>query len=105
MTSRQVQQSNNQAGASSTYQYYNDGGLRFSHSLDDRFDRAFSYDQVARVSEAYSGSEARDFINGTNSGVPTGAFRQSCRAFNNLPQRRVLCLACMSLPASLCDDL
>jgi hypothetical protein len=89
MTSRQVQQSNNQAGASSTYQYYNDGGLRFSHSLDDRFDRAFSYDQVGRVSEAYSGSEARDFYYGGNSGAPTGAYRQSYQysPYNQITQQ------------------
>ena len=68
MTSFQIQQSNGVNAASSTYQYYADGGLRFSHSVDDRFDRAFTYDHAARVSEAYSGSEARDFINGTNSG-------------------------------------
>src|SRR5437763_2937079 len=77
MTSFQIQQPNGVNAASSTYQYYADGGLRFSHSVDDRFDRAFTYDHAARVSEAYSGSEARDFINGTNSGVPTAPFRQS----------------------------
>src|SRR5437763_12935925 len=77
MTSFQIQQPNGVNAASSTYQYYADGGLRFSHSLDDRFDRAFTYDHAARVSEAYSGSEARDFINGGNSGAPTGPYRQS----------------------------
>jgi len=29
------------------------------------------------LKDAYSGSEARDFINGTNSGAPTGPHRQS----------------------------
>src|SRR6266404_5416973 len=75
MTSRQMQSGGNQS--SSTYQYYDDGSLRFSQSADNRFDRAFVYDHAARVSEAYSGSEARDFINGTNSGAPTGPYRQS----------------------------
>src|SRR6266849_5701968 len=74
---------------SSTYQYYADGQLRYSHSLDDRFDRAFSYDQSARVSDAYSGSEARDFINGGNSGAPTGPYHQSYQydQFNQVTQQ------------------
>src|SRR5260370_38812065 len=88
MTSRQIQQSNNQTAASNTYQYYNDGALRFSHALDDRFDRAFSYDNAARVSESYSGSEARDFINAHQSGTATGPFSQSYQytQFNQVGQ-------------------
>ena len=77
MTSRQILQVSGQPGASSTYQYYADGQLKFSHSLDDRFDRAFSYDNVGRTVEAYSGSEARDFNNNTYSGPATGPYRQS----------------------------
>ena len=72
-----MQQPNSITPVGSTYQHYADGGLRFSHSVDDRFDRAFTYDHAARVSEAYSGFETRDFINGTNSGAPTGPYRQS----------------------------
>jgi len=89
MTSRQIQDINNAVGASSTYQYYDDGGLRFSHSIDDRFDRAFSYDNAGRAAESYSGSEARDYINGTNSGAPTGAYRQSYQydVFNQVTQQ------------------
>src|SRR5712691_2833460 len=39
--------------------------------------------------EAYSGSQARDFINGTNSGTPTGPYRQSYQysQFNQLTQQ------------------
>jgi hypothetical protein len=77
MTSRQILQVSGQPGASSTYQYYADGQLKFSHSLDDRFDRAFSYDNAGRTVEAYSGSEARAFNNNTYSGPATGPYRQS----------------------------
>jgi hypothetical protein len=75
MTTRQTQWGSYQSSYS--YQYYADGALRFSQSPDNRFDRAFTYDHVARVTEAYSGSEARDYINNTNSGAPTGPYRQS----------------------------
>jgi YD repeat-containing protein len=89
MTSFQLQQPGGQLGMSSSYQYYPDGQLKFSHSLDDRFDRAFSYDRLSRVSEAYSGSEARDFINGANSGPATGPYRQSYQynALNQITQQ------------------
>ena len=45
--------------------YYADGALKFAHQLvaeDEKFDRAFTYDQVSMLSEAYSGSEARDVL-------------------------------------------
>ncbi|MGH9875196.1 MAG: hypothetical protein ACRD9S_22300 [Pyrinomonadaceae bacterium] len=43
------------------YQYYSDGGLKFADDLlDERFDRAFSYDQVGMLKEAYSGSQSRE---------------------------------------------
>ena len=72
----------------SSYQYYNDGRLKFgqdqgvSNSITDR---AYQYDHEGRLQEAYSGSEARDFINSTNSGTPTGPYRQSFSydAWNN----------------------
>ncbi|HEX6717738.1 MAG TPA: DUF4214 domain-containing protein [Pyrinomonadaceae bacterium] len=60
------------------YQYYNDGALKYADDLlDDRFDRAYGYDQGTRLKEDYSGSEARDFINQTSSGTTTGPYRQS----------------------------
>src|SRR6266404_1124857 len=101
ITNRQIQSGNYQS--LSTHQYYDDGGLRFSHSPDDRFDRAFTYDHAARVSEAYSGSEARDFVNGTNSGAPTGPYRQSYQydGFSQTPSRQIASGARRRLPTIL----
>jgi YD repeat-containing protein len=63
---------------SSQYQYHADGSLRSAHDvLDERMDRAFSYDHAGRLQEAYTGSEARDFLNQTQSGMQTGPYRQS----------------------------
>ena len=57
------------------YQYYADGSLKFADDLlDERFDRAFSYDQVAMLKEGYSGAEARDYVNGTSGSPWTGPF-------------------------------
>jgi YD repeat-containing protein len=43
-----------------TYQYQNDGRLKYSHDLlDQKFDRSYSYDQAARMTQALSGAEAR----------------------------------------------
>jgi hypothetical protein len=78
MTSFEVRRPNNQLAMSRTNQYYSDGQLQFSHdALDERFDRAAAYDHAARAVEAYSGSQARDFVYGTNSGTTTGPYRQS----------------------------
>jgi Tol biopolymer transport system component len=71
-------------------QYYADDHPKYSHDvLDERFDRAFSYDNVGAAKDAYSGSEARDFLNNTNSGTPTGPYRQSYQhdAFGNMTSR------------------
>jgi YD repeat-containing protein len=55
-----------------TNQYYADGKLStVSDSADSRFDRAFDYDHVGRISNALTGSEAR----GAN--TADGPFRQS----------------------------
>lgn len=63
---------------SSQYQYHADGSLRSAHDLlDERMDRAFSYDHVGRLQEAYTGSEARDYLNSTSSGMQTGPYRQT----------------------------
>jgi YD repeat-containing protein len=75
---------------SSTFQYYDDGSLRASlDNLGNVMDRAYSYDHVNRAKEAYSGSEALDFLNGTNSGPPTGTYRQSYQfdPFGNMTSR------------------
>jgi len=72
---------------SSNFQYYADGNLRSaSDNLGDVFDRAYAYDHVGGAKEAYSGSEALNFLNGTNSGTATGAYRQSFQhdAFGNI---------------------
>jgi YD repeat-containing protein len=86
MTSFDVRKPSGELQISTTTQFYQDGQVKFSHNaLDERFDRAFDYDQVARATQAYSGSEARDFINNTNSGNPTGPYRQNYQ-FNPFDQ-------------------
>lgn len=60
-----------------SYQYYSDGRLKFSDDDEQDLDRAYAYDHSGRLKEAYSGSEARDFLNGTQSGTATGQYRQS----------------------------
>ncbi len=72
------------------FSYYADGALRYAHDLlDERFDRAYSYHHTGMLKEAYSGSESRDYINGTNSGTQTGPYRQSYQqnVFGNMTQR------------------
>ena len=60
------------------YQYYDDGALKYADDLlDNRFDRAYGYEQTTRLKEDYSGSEASDFVNQTSSGTTTGPYRQS----------------------------
>jgi YD repeat-containing protein len=45
---------------SKTYDYYADGSLRFSSDLlEHKFDRSYSYDHSARMTQAFSGAEAR----------------------------------------------
>lgn len=46
---------------SKTYDYYADGSLKFSSDLlDHRFDRLYRWDHADRITEAYSGAEARN---------------------------------------------
>ena len=67
-----------QTGMQFDYQYYADGSLRFAHDLaDERFDRAYSYDEMGRVKDAFSGSEARDFIFQTQTPSASGPYRQT----------------------------
>jgi len=86
LNSFEVRKANSDLVMSSSHQYYADGSLKFSNNaLDERFARAYSYDHIGRAAEAYSGSEARDFINGTNTGSPTGPYRQSYQ-YNSFSQ-------------------
>jgi YD repeat-containing protein len=81
----------------SDFDYYADGRVKYASDLFtdaliyDNYrlhDRAYSYDHVGRLQEAYSGSEANQFEYGTASGVE-GAFRQSYSydAFDNPTSR------------------
>src|SRR5207253_9650124 len=57
--------------------YEADGNLRSSHDyLNDLLDRAFAYDQMGRMREAYSGADARYYLTGIHYGDP-GPFRQT----------------------------
>lgn len=50
----------------SQYQYHTDGNIKFAQNqLNEKFDRGFSYDHAGRLAEAYSGVEARNFLNQT----------------------------------------
>jgi len=67
--------------AQAEHQYYADGRLRYSKdNTAHQFDRAFQYDDVGRVKEAYSGVEARNFVNQPRPGSDgQGPYRQSPR--------------------------
>jgi YD repeat-containing protein len=59
-------------------QYHANGQPKYAQDfLDANYDRAFSYDQVGRLAEAYSGSEARDYVNQTSGSPVTGPYRQT----------------------------
>jgi hypothetical protein len=50
---------------SQSYDYYNDGRLKFIHNTTDpNFDRSYSYDHLARLTIASSGSSARGNVSG-----------------------------------------
>ncbi|MCI0352141.1 MAG: hypothetical protein L0Z53_22200, partial [Acidobacteriales bacterium] len=90
MTSFEVRKPGGELQMSTTTQFYDDGLVKFSdNALDERFDRGFAYDHAARPMEAYSGSEARDFVNNTSSGAATGPYRQSYQfsPFNQITQQ------------------
>lgn len=60
------------------YHYAPDGALRYSNDLvDERFDRAYQYDHIGRLKEAYTGGEARDYVAGTTGQAVSGPYRQS----------------------------
>lgn len=66
-----------------SFQYYADGHVMLaSDNQSDAqtagiHDRAYSYDHLGRVEQAFSGTDARNFVNGVNSNVADGPFRQS----------------------------
>ena len=63
-----------------SYQYYNDGAVKFAQdqaSTNSIIDRAYQYDHASRLKEAYSGTEARDFVNNTSIGTTDGPYRQT----------------------------
>jgi YD repeat-containing protein len=58
------------------YSYYADGKVKMVSDLaNDHFDKAYAYDHVGRMTEAYSGREARG-LEATNP-TPDSPFRQS----------------------------
>lgn len=60
------------------FQYYGDGRIKYAKDYkDDKFDRAFSYDQVGRIKEAYSGSQARGFMGLPDPNPATPPYRQT----------------------------
>ncbi len=72
------------------YSYYDDGSPKFMHdAVDDRFDRSYGYDHRTMLKEAFSGSEARDFVNNTTTSGWTGPYHQVYQydAFGNMTQR------------------
>ncbi len=74
----------------SHFDYYADASIKYGHDLmDERFDRAYRYDHVALLKEAFTGSEARDFLNGTYGTPATGPYWQSYQhdAFGNMTHR------------------
>jgi YD repeat-containing protein len=77
------------------FQYYPDGALKSASTYwqrpegADTLDRAYIYDHVGRIQTALSGSEAYDFIHGTNFGVVDGPYGHSYtyNAFSDLTGR------------------
>jgi YD repeat-containing protein len=65
-------------GMRTEFQYNAEGSLRAARDLlDERMDRAYAYDQVGRLKEAYTGPEAREYLNGTPGGAVMGPYRQT----------------------------
>ncbi|MCU1265081.1 MAG: hypothetical protein JWM21_1399 [Acidobacteria bacterium] len=58
------------------HQYNPNGSLLYAHDITyERFDRAYNYDQVGRLAAAYTGAEARAFVNQPSSSE-WGPYRQ-----------------------------
>ncbi|HXI26735.1 MAG TPA: carbohydrate-binding protein [Pyrinomonadaceae bacterium] len=63
-----------------SYQYYDSSQTKFAQdqSVSNSIrDRAYGYDFAGRLNEAYSGTEARNFINNISGGTADGPYRQS----------------------------
>jgi hypothetical protein len=60
------------------YEYHSDGSIRYANDQSGQFldvvDRAYSYDAASRLQHAYSGVEARNFVNNTAGGTPDGPY-------------------------------
>ncbi len=60
------------------YDYHNDGSIKYANDQSGHFfdvaDRAYSYDAAGRLQHAYSGVEARNFVNNTSGGTPDGPY-------------------------------
>ncbi len=60
------------------YDYHNDGSIKYANDQSGQFldviDRAYSYDAAGRLQHAYSGVEARNFVNHTTGGTPDGPY-------------------------------
>jgi YD repeat-containing protein len=72
------------------YQYYPDGTPKFAQDLlDSRFDRAWTYDQVGRLSEAYTGQEADNYAGVSVQFPQSGPYRHTHQydVWNNLTSR------------------
>ncbi len=72
------------------YTYYDDGKSKYLHDwLDERFDRSYGYDHRMMLKEAFSGSEARDFVNNTTTSGFTGPYKQIYQfdAFGHMTRR------------------
>lgn len=85
-----LQYNQSQIGMKIDYFYHPDGNVRYSHdALNGVFDRAFAFDEMGRLSEAYSGVEARDYLNQTQSNLHDGPYHQSYShdVWNNMTAR------------------
>ena len=66
------------AGGQQSYDYHNDGALKFADNQTGSAeieDRAYAYDAAGRLQQAYSGVEARNFVNHTSGGTPDGPYK------------------------------
>jgi len=72
------------------HQYYPDGNPKFAQNLiDSRFDRAWTYDHVGRLSEAYTGQEADNYAGVSVPSPKPGPYGLTHQydAWNNLTSR------------------
>jgi YD repeat-containing protein len=60
-----------------SYQYHPDGMIKLAQNGNPIKDRAYQYDVANRLQSAYSGVEAREFVNDTSGGTPDGPYRHN----------------------------